>query len=304
VLLKTKMEQASYKACWKSKDEQEKFKADLLAAHKKCRELHGLPPLKWHDKCASTAEDWALVLKTKYNGQMEHGGHKGNGPQGKDMGQNLAMNWASDDSAICLGDDATYRWYDEIIEPGYDYKKPDYQSGTGHFTQVIWKDTTHVGAARIKCGNTSLVVANYYPPGNWMGAANFRKNVPPPLSGKAKRMAEPKKRPAAGKTCTTKTYQVTTKTSGKTTKTRTSKTLPEEFKQLQIGSESSSAISTNTTTKTSTKTCGSKKVETKVVTVTRKFGNGKTQIEKKTTITTTDGNSTQVQTQTKTTTTG
>ena len=37
----------------------------------------------------------------------------------------------------------------------------------GHFTQVVWRGSTHVGAA--VSPNGQFVVANYSPPGNWMG---------------------------------------------------------------------------------------------------------------------------------------
>jgi len=38
---------------------------------------------------------------------------------------------------------------------------------TGHFTQVVWAATTHVGAARSADG--TYVAANYFPAGNIIG---------------------------------------------------------------------------------------------------------------------------------------
>lgn len=49
---------------------------------------------------------------------------------------------------------------------------------TGHFTQVVWRDTEEMGVAFAKHGNKLYVVANYYPPGNYQG--RFNENVPPP----------------------------------------------------------------------------------------------------------------------------
>ena len=66
---------------------------------------------------------------------------------------------------------ATDAWYSEIKD--YNYKTPGFKKGTGHFTQVIWKECTHVGfgVSGIYC------VARYMPPGNMKGA--FEKNVLP-----------------------------------------------------------------------------------------------------------------------------
>ena len=33
----------------------------------------------------------------------------------------------------------------------YDYSKPGFTSGTGHFTQIVWKGSTTIGCGRTKC---------------------------------------------------------------------------------------------------------------------------------------------------------
>ena len=63
--------------------------------------------------------------------------------------------------------------YNEIKD--YDYNRGGYQSGTGHFTQIIWKTTTKVGVGIAKRGNIVVVVARYTPQGNFMG--RFGENV-------------------------------------------------------------------------------------------------------------------------------
>merc|ERR1719195_795089 len=112
---------------------------------------------------------------------MEHGEliH----PNGKKMGQNLAMIGGTPFRDL-PGDRATYMWYNECVDPGYTFgKKKD--AGTGHFTQVVWRGSTHVGAARIKAGDKSFVVANYLPAGNYV--SRYKENVPKPLSGKSEK---------------------------------------------------------------------------------------------------------------------
>lgn len=70
---------------------------------------------------------------------------------------------------------ATSSWYDEIQD--YDYSHPDFSMSTGHFTQVIWKGTQQlgVGIALTNDGKSVYVVAQYSPPGNFLG--QFQENV-------------------------------------------------------------------------------------------------------------------------------
>ena len=92
-------------------------------------------------------------------------------------------------SAKATSADATQSWYDELKDPGYDFEKPGFTSGIGHFTQVVWVQSTHVGAAVSKCGK--FCVANYLPAGNLNTPEAFRKNVLPPDSDLVSREPEP-----------------------------------------------------------------------------------------------------------------
>jgi len=137
---------------------------EALDAHNKYRIDHGAPPLAWDEKCYQTALVWAQQMAKEDN--MYHGGNPG-------MGQNLA--WSS-------GQDLTWKesvflWWNEVNDPGYDFTKPQFSMGTGHFTQVVWKGTTHVGMATAKCKSGTYVCANYFPPGNYQG--RFAMNVFP-----------------------------------------------------------------------------------------------------------------------------
>lgn len=76
----------------------------------------------------------------------------------------------------------TDNWYNELYKPGYDYSRPGYQSGAGHFTQLIWKSSTSVGVGiAIKNGKEFYGVAQYTPQGNlyYVGemAKAFKDNV-------------------------------------------------------------------------------------------------------------------------------
>lgn len=138
-----------------------------LAAHNKYRELHGVPPVVWSEKIAASARAYAETCPS---------GHSGWG-----YGENLA--WASYDMGIT---GVVKMWYDE--EPYYDYANPGYVSGTGHFTQIIWKETTEIGCAHVTgCGSGRSIrenswVCQYDPPGNFL--RQFSENVYLPVSKK------------------------------------------------------------------------------------------------------------------------
>ena len=76
-------------------------------------------------------------------------------------GENLAMMGGSGEG-MKNTDMATDMWYNEINDPGYDFNKQGFAMGTGHFTQVVWSDCTHVGHG-ISGG---YVCGRYSPAGN------------------------------------------------------------------------------------------------------------------------------------------
>lgn len=92
---------------------------------------------------------------------------------GRTMGQSIYLGGGPVENAVA-------HWYNELFEPGYDFDHPGPQSGTSHFTALVWYDTTHVGMARSLCGK--FIVANYYPPANWEDEELFRQNVLPPYA--------------------------------------------------------------------------------------------------------------------------
>ena len=70
--------------------------------------------------------------------------------------------------------------YNEVCEPGYIFARDGIQPGTGHFTQVVWKNTKSLGiglaASKEPDGRIcSYVVARYFKAGNDL--ATIRSNV-------------------------------------------------------------------------------------------------------------------------------
>ena len=90
----------------------------------------------------------------------------------KKQGENLADMGSTDpfvegDPRIANYNWAIDGWYDEVNM--YDFANPGYQPGTGHFTQIVWRDTTGVCMRHALSADRKrvVVVARYSPRGNW-----------------------------------------------------------------------------------------------------------------------------------------
>lgn len=91
----------------------------------------------------------------------------------------FSLRHASLVSADSLGREMTESWYNECQK--YDYEnRRSYQSGTGHFTQIVWEKSQEVGFAQAQGASMNFAVAMYYPAGNFLG--EFERNVLPPRS--------------------------------------------------------------------------------------------------------------------------
>ena len=66
-----------------------------------------------------------------------------------------------------------------MCDPGYDFASRDGSSGTGHFTQVVWKESTVLGIGRAESEENGMkcayIVGRYKPAGNMMGS--YKENV-------------------------------------------------------------------------------------------------------------------------------
>ncbi|KAG6652680.1 basic form of pathogenesis-related protein 1-like [Carya illinoinensis] len=123
---------------------------DFVDAHNAARDEVGVGPISWDDTLAAYAQNYALERR---DCNLEHS----NGP----YSENIAAGW-SGFTAI----EAVKMWVDE--KQFYDY---DTNSCVGdecrHYTQIVWRDTTHLGCARVRCNSGGIfVTCNYDPPGN------------------------------------------------------------------------------------------------------------------------------------------
>ena len=138
----------------------------MLAVHNAVRDGLGLPPLGWSSLLETTAQDWVDHLALHNGCTMKHSG----------PGENLF--WASPlrwpdgrtQPQLVSPEQVARAWASEHTD--YDYASNTCRTGRqcGHYTQMVWRATTHVGCAYRICGNDAQVWACHYRPvGNYVG---------------------------------------------------------------------------------------------------------------------------------------
>jgi pathogenesis-related protein 1 len=135
---------------------------EALDHHNKVRKDVGSPPLEWSTELAKYAQAWSDELVRK-GCKMEH--RPDSGPWAGNYGENIF--WGSGGYTLLS---ASENWYDEIK----DYKHGPISDANwpiaGHYTQMVWKNTTQVGLGISTCPSGAvLIVANYDPAGNYWG---------------------------------------------------------------------------------------------------------------------------------------
>ena len=145
----------------------ETVRADLLTRHNLYRAKHSAPNLERNSQLEDIAQAYSEKLVT-----LGYLVHSSNTLNGNYIGENLYFGY----NAGYLGTKPVDAWYDEIKD--YDFAKSEFTSGTGHFTQVVWKNSKQVGCG-VACGSNDYcyVTCNYYPGGNYLG--QFKTNVLP-----------------------------------------------------------------------------------------------------------------------------
>ena len=140
------------------------FCLEALDSHNKYRKIHHVEPLKLNKDLCKIAQNYAKQLTNM--GYLEH---SENCYKGETLGENLFYCYGQDPSGAAV----SKNWYGENKNHNY---SGDWKSNTGHFTQMIWKETKEVGFGKCKNKRGEIyVVGNYYPAGNIIGF--FKYNV-------------------------------------------------------------------------------------------------------------------------------
>ncbi|PON75683.1 Cysteine-rich secretory protein, allergen V5/Tpx-1-related [Parasponia andersonii] len=134
---------------------------DFLEAHNWARAEVGVGPMEWDDSVAAYAQDYANQRSGDCNLIHSEGSY----------GENLA--WSGGDFSAA---DAVGMWVGE--KSLYDYNSNSCLGENPwdclHYTQVVWRDSTRLGCAKVWCdvGGT-FIICNYDPPGNVIGKRPF-----------------------------------------------------------------------------------------------------------------------------------
>jgi len=139
----------------KTKAPSDPVAAAWVKAHNAPRAKHCAQPLEWSPAIAKVAQAWADQLKAK--GCVF--GHSNNNKYGENLAAGT-IGALDPESTVAM-------WYDEIKL--YKFPNGGFSMQTGHFTQLVWTDTTQVGCGHVQCNGNDIYVCNYNPPGNWEG---------------------------------------------------------------------------------------------------------------------------------------
>lgn len=128
----------------------------LVDHHNKARGAVGLKPLKWSGTLATHAQKWADHLAST-SCKMEHS-------TDGDFGENIYRGTEGYYTAL----DASKAWEAEKKDLDGPLTRSNLKA-VGHYTQMVWRETTRLGCGEATCGKNLIVVCNYDPPGNYLG---------------------------------------------------------------------------------------------------------------------------------------
>ena len=128
-------------------------KCAILKAHNDARAAvgKGLPNLKWSDNLANIALAHSKKCKFQHSNT--------------NYGENL---WMGTSGYYTVTDGVDYWVAEKKNYNGQPIGQGNFSS-YGHYTQVVWKNTTEVGCGYAKCGSNIIMTCNYNPTGNWDG---------------------------------------------------------------------------------------------------------------------------------------
>uniref|UniRef100_A0A8D0AEU2 SCP domain-containing protein n=1 Tax=Sander lucioperca TaxID=283035 RepID=A0A8D0AEU2_SANLU len=146
------------------------FQREFLETHNAYRLKHNTPKMTLSSELSASAQKWANHLLAI--GALQHSKPEDR----KNIGENVYNMWSSATLKL-TGKEAVDSWYSEI--KNYNWSRPGFSSNTGHFTQVVWKDSKELGVGMATDGHKVFVVGQYRPAGNMNMAGFFEKNVLP-----------------------------------------------------------------------------------------------------------------------------
>jgi len=130
--------------------------ASILERHNFWRADVGVGELTYSQDLAKEANKWAIALK-KQQCAFKH--------SRTSFGENLFKGTVGYYTVA----DAVDSWAGEKQDYNYEGNKCAKDKVCGHYTQIVWQNTTEVGCAKNICDGSVTWVCNYNPPGNYVG---------------------------------------------------------------------------------------------------------------------------------------
>lgn len=131
----------------------------ILSYHNAVRASVNVPPLVWSQALSQHATAWGATLAAK-GCALDHS-------EDSNYGENLFMGASSLNHEAVV--EAAKSWESEKINYSGEPLKRANLSQAGYYTQMVWRNTTELGCAKVACNNDVIVVCNYNPAGNYMG---------------------------------------------------------------------------------------------------------------------------------------
>lgn len=141
----------------------------IVEAHNFWRRKMDVGELAWSGTAAEVAQSWAEQLATEAC-EMRHNPDPA---RRKAFGENIYRYWSSraydgfrrDPRTVVDRWGAEGQWYDDET---HTCDAPE-GATCGHYTQLVWQYSTHVGCGRARCEKSEVWVCNYFPRGNYEG---------------------------------------------------------------------------------------------------------------------------------------
>jgi len=134
----------------------------LIRLHNEVRADVGIGPVTWSKKLAIYAQEWANQLGST-NCKLKH--RPKSGKWKREYGENLFMGVVGYYGVA----NAIKAWESERRYYRGQTLNSSNWFDSGHYTQMVWKNSKEIGCAKAECDDKIIVVCNYDPPGNILG---------------------------------------------------------------------------------------------------------------------------------------
>ncbi|XP_050295874.1 uncharacterized protein LOC126735838 [Anthonomus grandis grandis] len=157
------------RTAWQDSD----FITDCLCWHNVYRQRHNSPPLTMLPELCDLAQTWANHLAHTNRFYYRND---------RDIGQNLFCRVTNAVVSDVTGQEVTIYWYSAVKQ--YDFSNEPHRIranvNAGHFTQLVWASSKHLGLGKARSRSGKIVVvAHYAPAGNVTGS--YLNNVLAPI---------------------------------------------------------------------------------------------------------------------------